>query len=102
MPEVHQKLEELGVGIFIRDRAWESRLRESEFWRAYEEPVVVWARSDGFDDSSVDTLIPLLRKFPHIRELRFGGTRVTRSGLEKLRAEWPEVRVKGVQDLTNR
>ncbi|MEY2564203.1 MAG: hypothetical protein QOH88_2396 [Verrucomicrobiota bacterium] len=97
MREVHQQLEQLGVGVFIRDRAWQSRLTEAEFWRAYEEPIIVWVRSDDFDDTSVESLIPLLRKFPHIRELRFGGTRVTASGVEKLLVEWPDVKIEGVQ-----
>ena len=93
MSDVREQLEQIGAGVFIRDRAWESRLTAADFWRAYEERVIIWVRSDDSADSHVEALAPLLRKFPQITELRFGGTRVTPGGVDRLRLEWPQVRV---------
>ena len=95
-PSLIQDLEKLGAGVFVTTRGVDTRLGEADLWRAFEEPVVIWAHDHTFDDAGLDSLVELARKFPHIRRFRFTSSRVTRSGVQKIYDTWPDISVDGV------
>jgi hypothetical protein len=96
MSPVLQELESLGGGVFLTRGGVDSRVMESELWRAFEEPVVVWVHGEAFDDSRLKRLVPIARRFPHIRRFRFTSTRVTSEGVRKLYEFWPDIPIEGV------
>jgi hypothetical protein len=81
---VTEELESFGGGIFATHLGIESRLTEAELWRAFEEPIVVWIHGERFDDSKLERLAELARKFPNIRRFRFTSTRLTTQGAKWL------------------
>jgi hypothetical protein len=97
---LHKQLQALGVGIFVRKRASETRLRVEDMWRAYNERVIVWVRRDDFGDDDVFRLIELLRELPDIATLRFSGTALTNVGVRRVKDFWPDASIEGVSRLT--
>ena len=77
-------------------RGVDTRLAEADLWRAFEEPVIIWAHGEACDDAGLDSLVELARKFPHIRRFRFTSSRVTRIGIQKIYDTWPDISVDGV------
>jgi hypothetical protein len=96
MLSVLQELEKFGGGVFLTHRGTDSRVTEAELWRAFEEPVVVWVHGESFDDSALDRLVPIARRFPQIQRFRFTSTRVTRDGARRLYEFWPNIAIEGV------
>ncbi len=47
-PSLLDRIEELGAGVFIRDRNVESRLQPEDFHRAYAEPVTLWVMPNRY------------------------------------------------------
>ena len=97
-PTLIQALAKLGAGVFVTTRGVESRLGEADFWRAFEEPVIIWAHGHAFDDPALDRLLELVQKFPHLRRFRFTSGGVRRSDLWKFYERWPNIPIKGVLD----
>ena len=95
MSSVIQELESFGGGVFSTYQGVDSRLKESELWRAFEQPVLIWVHGPQFDDCGLDRLIGLVRKFPHIQRFRFTSTRVTRDGVRRLYEYWPDIPIDG-------
>ena len=96
MPSLIQDLEPFGVGIFATKQGVDSRLGEADLWRAFEQPVIIWAHGERCDDTSLDRWLELVRKLPHIERFRFTSTKVTRSGAQKIYEIWPDISVDGV------
>ena len=89
-------MESFGGGVFLTHQGVDSRVMESEVWRAFEEPVVVWVHGEAFDDSGLERLVSIARQFPHIRRFRFTSTRVTPEGVRRLYEFCPDVPIDGV------
>lgn len=85
--------------MFLTHNGVDSRLSESELWRAFERPVVVWVHGAQFDDSGLDRLVEVARHFPHIRRFRFTNTRVTPEGVRRLYEHWPHIPVEGIEKV---
>lgn len=81
-------LQGLGANLYRFERG-EVLIDLTDAWRAFREPVKVWVRSDRFGDDEVERLISLLEPVPLIRSFCFSGTRVTRSGVKRIRTVWP-------------
>jgi hypothetical protein len=96
MASLIEQLESFGGGVFVTHLGHDSRVTEAELWRAFEEPVVVWVHGKSFDDSGLERLVELARKFPHIRRFRFTSTGVTADGVRKLYEFWPDIPIEGV------
>ena len=96
MSSVLQELESFGAGIFLTHQGIDSRVTETELWRAFEEPVVVWAHGESFDDSALQRLIAVARRFPLIQRFRFTSTRVTPDGVRRLYEFWPDIPIEGI------
>jgi len=96
MPSLVQELERFGAGVFVAARGIDSRLGEGDFWRAFEEPVIIWAHGERCDDAGLESLLELVQKIPHIRRFRFTNTRVTRNGAQKIHEARPGVSVEGI------
>jgi hypothetical protein len=96
MSSVIHELESLGGGVFLTRQGVDSRVAESELWRAFEQPVVIWVHGDQFDDTDLERLVRVARRFPHIRRFRFTSTRVTPDGVRKLYEFWPDIPIEGV------
>jgi hypothetical protein len=94
---VIQELESFGGGVFATNLGIESRLTEAELWRAFEEPVVIWIHGNLFDDSKLERLVELARKFPNVRRFRFTSTRFTIQGARRLGEFWPNIPIDGVE-----
>jgi hypothetical protein len=96
MTSLLQDLESFGGGVFLTRRGIESRVTEATLWSAFKKPVVVWVHGDSFDDSCMDQLIEIARRFPHIRRFRFTSTRVTPLAVRRLYEIWPDTPIEGV------
>jgi hypothetical protein len=95
-PSLIQDLAKLGAGVFVTARGVDTRLGDADFWRAYEEPVIIWAHGETCDDDGLERVLELVRKIPHIQRFRFTSSRVTRSGVRKIYEIWPDISVDGV------
>ena len=96
MLSVIQELESFGGGVFLTHQGVDSRVTESDLWRAFEQPVVIWVHGAQFDDSTLERLVGVARRFPHIRRFRFTSTRVTPDGVRRLYEHWPDIPIDGV------
>jgi len=96
MQTVIDRIEAFGAGLFVRSRNIESRLTQSDVWRAFQEPVIVWVRNDEFDDASLQQLIGTLRGIPTVSLFRFSATRVTAQAARVVLEFWPETAIEGV------
>jgi hypothetical protein len=96
MSSVIQELESFGGGVFLTRQGVDSRVTESDLWRAFQQPVVIWVHGTQFDDAGLESLVGVARRFPHIRRFRFTSTRVTRDGVRRLYEYWPDIPIEGV------
>jgi hypothetical protein len=96
MSSVLQELESFGGGVFLTHQGIDSRVTESDLWRAFEQPVIVWVHGETFDDLALERLVPVARRFPHIQRFRFTSTRVTKDGVRRLYEFWPDIPIEGV------
>jgi hypothetical protein len=62
MPSMLHELRSFGAGVFLTDRGVDSRVTESDLWRAFEQPVIVWVHGEAFDDSYLERLVPIARQ----------------------------------------
>jgi hypothetical protein len=90
------ELEGIGGGVFLTRRGVESRIAVPELWRAFEQPVLVWVHGEQFDDSGVEGLVAIAKRFPHLRRFRLTSTRVTADGVRRLREFWPDIPIDGL------
>jgi hypothetical protein len=95
MASVIKDLESFGAGIFVTHQGVDTRLSESDLWRAFEEPVIVWSHEKSFDDLDVERLIEILKKLPRIQGFRFTSAKISAENVRRLRDFWPEVSIEG-------
>jgi hypothetical protein len=91
-----QDLERIGGGVFLTRRGIESRLTGATLWSAFKRPIVIWMHGESFDDSGMDQLIEIARRFPRIRRFRFTNTRVTQAAVRRLHEFWPDTPIEGM------
>jgi hypothetical protein len=91
MPTFLDELRSMGAGVFLSARGIDSRVEEQDLWRAFEQPVILWAHGRDFDVPDADRLIELVRKIPHIQRFRFTSGVISRLAVSRLRETWPEV-----------
>jgi len=96
MSSVIQDAERLGAGIFVTARGIDMRLAEADLWRAFEEPVLIWAHGPDCNDASLEQLIALIQKIPDIQRFRLTSTAVTQRGIQRIRDFWPEIPIEGI------
>ncbi len=90
------ELESIGGGVFLTHQGVDSRIPESELWRTFEQPILVWIHGEQFDDSGVEGLVAIAKRFPHLRGFRLTSTRVTADGVGRLREFWPDIPIDGL------
>jgi hypothetical protein len=92
-----QKIEGIGAGVFIRDRAVESRLTESDFHRAFREPVIVWFTPQEYKKDQIDAVLDAAKKLHAVQCFRFPNVSVPSRILDRIRSEFPNTKVTGVE-----
>ena len=80
----------------MTSRGVDTQIGESDLWRTFQEPVVIWAHGHAFNDPGLDRLLELAQKFPHIRRFSFTSGGVRRSDLWKFYEKWPNIPVEGI------
>ena len=93
MPSLIQNLEGIGGGVFVTKQGTDIRLGESDFWRAFEEPVIVWVHGKAINDAELEQLIEISKRFPKLQSFRFTNTQIPKYSVERLRELWPGIRI---------
>src|ERR1700722_4130416 len=93
MPSFIQRLKQLGAGVFITNRGVDSRLGDADFWRAFEEPVIVWIHGGNIDIDRMSKVLRLTQKLPNIKRFRFTGGAIDPGVINQIRKKWPDLRM---------
>ena len=93
MPSLIQDLERVGGGVFVTKQGVDTRLGESDIWRAFEEPVIVWVHGKSITDTELEQLIEISKRFPKLHSFRFTNTQTQKFSVERLQELWPGIRV---------
>ncbi len=92
-----QEIEALGAGIFIREKNVESRLEESDFHRAFREPVIVWFAPGEWREDMIDAVLTFSKRLHSIHRFRFPNICVPQAILGRIQVEFPDSVVEGVK-----
>ena len=92
-----RQIEELGAGVFIRDRNIESRLAETDFHRAYSEPVIIWISPRKYKEEKMPALFDSARKLFSIQCFRFPNSEVSDVVIDRIRSDFPNARIEGMR-----
>jgi hypothetical protein len=93
----NRQIENLGAGVFIRERNSESRLQEKDFHRAFEEPVIIWIAPGEFREEKMDALLDLAKKLHAVQRFRFPNVSVPERVLIRIRSEFPKAAIEGAK-----
>ncbi len=94
-PSLLDRIEELGAGVFIRDRNVESRLQPEDFHRAYAEPVTLWVMPNRYLEGSMPALVQAARELRDVRVIRFPNVPLSDAVMALLNDSFPSVRIEG-------
>lgn len=93
MPSLIQNLEGIGGGVFVTKQGVDTRLSESDFWRAFEEPVIIWVHGKSINDAELEQLIDVSKRFPKLQSFRFTNTKISKNSVERLLKLLPSIRI---------